>query len=190
MLPQNVVNAHDQALKKKGTTMRDEITQIINTAMERVQGSGGKMTFVVNSAAPLFTVSTFHNVKHDKADWNDGVIFEEAAVRTGSEDALWKAVQAGRVKVTGGHDDWQMGFYHFPRTSSGPKQSYEKCNNLAITGEPSEGGAQEFFATIDTMVANGTPAIATGAAAGAPAATGARHGRELISGKRAPLFPS
>ena len=148
------------------------------------------MTFIVNSAAPLFTVSAFHNVKHDKADWNDGVIFEEAAVRAGSEDALWKAVQASRVKATGGHEDWKMDFYHFPRTSSSSNHRWGKCNHLAITAESSEGGAQEFFAAIDNMVANGAPAIATGPAAGAPAAIGAGHGRELISGKRFPLFPS
>ena len=168
LLPESVIQAVEQAEQKRGSSMRQELTNIINQTIERIPGSDHRTnTYVVNEAAAVLNTTASHDIKKHKSSSNDGVIFEEAVTRCGTQQALWEAVSQGRVASEGDNVDWKQFVYKFPRTSSGTKEVTVKSTAMQLNSQPDDGAVNEFFALIDGLQQNISPPALQGQAANA-----------------------
>ena len=159
LLPDSVIQAYEQVTQKRGSSMRTELTNLINQTMERIPGSDPRTnSYVVNEEAEaVLNTTASHDIKKHNSSWSDGVIFEEAVTRCGNQQALWEAVSQGRVASEGDNADWKRNVYKFPRTSSGAKDVTVKSTAMQLNSLPDDGAVKELFALIDGMQQNKSP---------------------------------
>ena len=81
LLPDAVIEAYDEALKKKGRDGRDEVTNIVNMAIDKIPGRDSRSnTYAISAAAAEWNVTGQH------------CITKEAARMCGTETALQEAI--------------------------------------------------------------------------------------------------
>ena len=168
-LPDEIMQAYEQAELKRGSSMRQELTNIINQTIQRIPGSTDRLnTYVVNKdAAAVLNIKGSHDIKKHKSQWQDGVIFEEAVTRCGTQSALWEAVESGRVASEGGHYDWKQFFYKFPRSSSGTNEVTVRSTAMEIKSIPDDSAAKDLFSLIDEVHKDNSQPALQGQAANA-----------------------
>ena len=168
-LPDEIMQAYEQAELKRGSSMRQELTNIINQTIQRIPGNIDRLnTYVVNKdAAAVLNIKGSHDIKKHKSQWQDGVIFEEAVTRCGTQSALWEAVESGRVASEGGHYDWKQIVYKFPRSSSGTNEVTVKSSAIEIKSIADDSAAKDFFSLIDEVHKDNSQPALQGQAANA-----------------------
>ena len=119
---------------------RDEQTKMINDGVTRGPGQKGRKA-LTNSVMDMWNLKeSVETSKEKSSDWrSEGVIFEEAVQRCGTEAALRAAVARGAIAV---HTEGGLELYSFARATTMVKESMMQKNTSAadtpITSEMHE----------------------------------------------------
>ena len=71
LLPDEIMQAYEQAEAKRGSSMRQELTNIINQTIQRIPGNIDRLnTYAVNKdAAAVLNIKGSHDIKKHKSQW-------------------------------------------------------------------------------------------------------------------------
>ena len=146
LMPANIRDIFEGAKAKRGSSMRQEETKIINRFLRKKDG-----TWETVPDSPYFDLRRQYEKKGYQDEYHEGVCWEEAKTKCAGKESLREGVAALRIKRSGSQD-WPNSFYHFPRTKIGGVESFAHQSASMVKHAISDEGMQSFALALEAMI--------------------------------------